>query len=139
MIPYASREELAEFVSADDLPDGGDAARLIASASRLVESSTRHDRYDVDPAGKPTDPFVIGAFRDATCLQAAYWASNGLDPAKGATGVAPRLKSSGVDGATVTYESSGVTVTEASDSMSSLIPAAFDALRNEGFASGLVG
>lgn len=139
MIPYATRDELAEFVAAEDLPDSDDAVRLIAAASRMVSAATRGDRYDTDPTGRPTDAFTIAALRDATCLQAAYWAANGIDPTKGAAGIAPSLKSSSVDGASITYESAGVTVTEAAESMTHLIPAAFDALRDEGMATGLVG
>ena len=137
MIVYADRNKLAEFVT--EIPDN--AETLLRYASLLVAGATRHDRYDVDPAGKPSDPFTIGAFEDATCLQVAEWAAAGIDPAKGETSFTPSVKRTSIAGGSVEYDTGGVasdTAARHAKAVSTLCVAAVEALRQEGLCSVVV-
>lgn len=137
MIVYADRNKLAEFVT--EIPDNADV--LLRYASVLVAAATRHDRYDVDPAGKPSDPFTIGAFEDAVCLQAAEWDAAGIDPTAGAGGFKPTVKRTSIAGGSVEYDTGGANSDSAArhaTSVTTLCGAAVQALRNEGLGTGLV-
>ena len=129
MLVYAVPDDLADHMA--EVPD--DAEVLIRYASTLVRSATRFDVYDVTPAGMPDDPWVIDAFRDATCVQAAMWAQNGVDPAAGAAGVDGGVESSSIAGGTVKYDTSHVDAARAS--IDTLSPMALAVLRAEGLAS----
>lgn len=133
MIVYADRNKLAEFVSV--IPDN--AETLLRYASLLVAGATRHDRYDVDPAGKPSDPFTIGAFEDATCLQAAEWATAGVDPVAAGAPSGQTVKSSSIAGGNVTFDVEGDT-DRRTVSATTLCVAAVEALRQEGLCTGAV-
>ena len=128
MLVYAVPDDLADHMA--EVPD--DAEVLIRYASTLVRSATRFDVYDVTPAGMPDDPWVIDAFRDATCVQAAMWAANGINPAAGSAGVEGGVDSSTIAGATVKYNTSHVDHARAS--VDALCPAALAVLRSEGLA-----
>lgn len=43
-------------------------------ASSVIDSHTRHDVYDVDEDGYPTDADIADAFKKATCAQADWFA-----------------------------------------------------------------
>lgn len=133
MIVYADRHKLAEFMA--EIPDN--AETLLRYASLLVAGATRHDRYDVDPAGKPSDPFIIGAFEDATCLQAAEWAAAGVDPVAAGGQAGQTVKSSSIAGGNVTFDVEGDTARRRA-SATTLCTASVEALRQEGLCSGVV-
>ena len=128
MLVYADEADLSTHVV--ELPDNADT--LLRFASVLVRRATRFDVYDVTPAGMPDDPWVIDAFRDATCVQAAMWAANGINPAAGSAGVEGGVDSSTIAGATVKYNTSHVDHARAS--VDALCPAALAVLRSEGLA-----
>ena len=129
MLVYADEADLSTHVA--ELPDNADT--LLRFASVLVRRATRFDVYDVTPAGMPDDPWVIDAFRDATCVQAAMWAQNGIDPSSGAAGVDGGVESSSIAGGTVKYDTSHVDAARAS--VDTLSPLALEVLRAEGLAS----
>lgn len=129
MLVYADEADLSTHV--DELPDNADT--LLRFASVLVQRAARFDVYDTTPAGAPDDPWVIEAFRDATCVQAAMWAANGIDPSKGSAGVDGGVESSSIAGGTVKYDTSHVDAARAS--VDSLCPMAVAVLRAEGLAS----
>lgn len=129
MLVYAESHDLADHMA--EVPD--DAEVLIRFASVLVRRATRFDVYDTTPAGMPDDPWIIDAFRDATCVQAAMWAANGVNPAAGVAGVDGGVDSSTIAGATVKYNTSHVD--EARASVDTLAPMALAVLRAEGLAS----
>ena len=129
MLVYADEADLSTHVA--ELPDNADT--LLRFASVLVRRATRFDVYDVTPAGMPDDPWVIDAFRDATCVQAAMWAQNGIDPSSGAAGVDGGVESSSIAGGTVKYDTSHVDAARAS--VDTLSPLALAVLRAEGLAS----
>lgn len=128
MLVYAESHDLADHMP--EVPENADM--LIRFASVLVRRATRFDVYDTTPAGAPDDPWVIDAFRDATCVQAAMWAANGVDPAKGAAGVDGGVESSSIAGGTVKYDTSHVDAARAS--VDTLSPLALEVLRAEGLA-----
>ena len=129
MLVYADEADLSTHVA--ELPDNADT--LLRFASVLVRRATRFDVYDTTPAGMPDDPWVIEAFRDATCVQAAMWAANGVDPAAGSAGVDGGIESSSIAGGTVKYDTSHVDAARAS--IDTLSPMALAVLRAEGLAS----
>ena len=129
MLVYADEADLSTHVV--ELPDNADT--LLRFASVLVRKATRFDVYDITPAGMPDDPWVIEAFRDATCVQAAMWAQNGVDPTAGSAGVDGGVESSSIAGGTVKYDTSHVDA--ARSSVDTLSPMAVAVLRAEGLAS----
>ncbi|MGW2209911.1 hypothetical protein [Streptomyces sp. NPDC001781] len=72
---YATTTQLAMYLGAAPPLD---AARLLAEASRLLDSDfLRSAVYDVDPLGMPTDALVLAAFAEAVCAQVAFWGEVG--------------------------------------------------------------
>lgn len=128
MLTYAEPHDLADHMP--EVPD--DAEVLIRFASMLVRKATRFDVYDTTPAGMPDDPWIIEAFRDATCVQAAMWATNSINPAAGSAGVEGGVESSSIAGGTVKYDTSHVDA--ARSSVDALCPMALEVLRAEGLA-----
>lgn len=133
MLVYATDAELGAWCN--PLPDNADT--LLRDASALVRKATRNDIYDVDAAGKPTDPDVIEAFRDATCKQVAIWAANDIDSNKGAAGLEQLPASSSIAGASVSYDGAvnAEIATARAKSTKDLAPEAVDILRDHLLAS----
>jgi hypothetical protein len=133
VLVYATDAELGAWCN--PLPDN--AETLIRDASGLVRKATRNDIYDVDAAGKPTDPDVIEAFRDATCKQVAIWAANDIDSNKSVAGIEQIPASSSIAGGSVSYD--GATNAEIAvaraRSVQALDPLAVDILRDHLLAS----
>jgi hypothetical protein len=130
---YATDAELGAWCN--PLPDNADT--LLRDASALVRKATRNDIYDVDAAGKPTDPDVIEAFRDATCKQVAIWAANDIDPNKGVSGIEQLPASSSIASGSVSYDgnvNAEIAMAQAK-SVRELDPAAVDILRDHLLAS----
>lgn len=71
---YATTGDLAEYL---DTEAPANADRLLARASRVVDSLLIGARYATDEQDQPTDPTVVDALLDATVIQAAYWHHNG--------------------------------------------------------------
>jgi hypothetical protein len=78
MLVYAVADDLVTGNWVQEAPANADA--LLRKASGLVRRATRAALYDVDGAGKPSDPATLQAFKDATCAQAAAWIEAGIDP-----------------------------------------------------------
>lgn len=137
MLLYATTADVTTWIG-EDLDT--DVTAMIRRASILVGNACRNDLYDVDGAGKPSDPDLVEAMRDAVCAQVDYWVAAGINPAKGAGGLALAKTEMTVDGATVKYDTTGVVAAaqEAAASIDSLTGDALAILRNAGLASGLV-
>lgn len=103
MLIYATTAEVNDWLQ-DEAPANVD--QLIRSASLLVRHATLTARYTVDPAGKPDDPDVLAAFRDATCAQVASWVTLGIDPAGGGIDGTPPVQSSKILNGDITYDTS---------------------------------
>ncbi|BAD58770.1 hypothetical protein [Nocardia farcinica] len=131
---YAQPDDLADWLHPDDLPDDAEGARLIRYASPLVAKATVCDRYEVDPAGLPTEPEVIEAMRDATCAHVAEWVKAGIDPAGGVVGREIGIASQSADGGSVVYADS-VDAADIARSLTRLSDAAVQILRAAGLAS----
>ena len=133
MLTYATDAELGAHTTT--IPD--DVEVYLRAASGLVRKATRHDIYDVDPAGKPTEPEVIDAFRDATCIHAAQWIANGIHPGKGVAGLEPQAPETSILGATVKLDL-GTQNAAALASLHTLVPEAVAELRNANLATSAV-
>lgn len=99
VLVYATATDLQTWTG---VANPANATQLLRSASLLIQSCTMTSLYAVDGTGLPTDATVLGAFKDATCAQVAYWVAAGVDPASGGvTTTAPvrskKLGSGGVE------------------------------------------
>jgi hypothetical protein len=57
---------------------------ILRSCSALVLDATELAVYDVNVStGLATDPVILAALRDATCIQAQAWVTLNIDPATG--------------------------------------------------------
>lgn len=133
MLVYAEPDDLMDGWLLEP-PEAPVAVRAIKFASQLVRTATACDHYEVDPAGAPTEPDVIEAFRDATCAHAAMWIESGINPAAGTVGREIGIASQSADGGSVTYADS-VSADEVAVSLKRLCSTALDILRSAGLAS----
>jgi len=82
---YALASDYYDFIGGDDPNENAEGqpvaeptsdkelnARL-RRASSVIDSHTRHDRYEVDDDGYPTNPEIADAFKEATCAQAQWF------------------------------------------------------------------
>lgn len=136
---YATPADLQEWTGQAP-PDN--AVPLLRSASALVEEATMLAVYPVFSDGMPRGADHVGAFRDATCAQAAFWAANGLDPAAGElVELGKRVASSkSVKGASVSYDAADAAAAKQArvDALRTLCAEAFQILRNAGLVSAVV-
>lgn len=72
---YATEDEFEEYLKPDPVPSG--AARLLRDASLEVDEMLLTAHYRVDHDGRPVDPPVVEALREATCAQAEFRAEHG--------------------------------------------------------------
>jgi len=136
---YATSADVQEWTETAP-PDN--VVSLLRSASALVEETTMLAVYPVGSDGYPTSPAHVAAFREATCEQVAFWAANGLDPAKdGLDEQAVKVASSkSIKGASVSYDSADSAKAKKArvDALSMLCRASFSILRNAGLISTVV-
>jgi hypothetical protein len=131
---YATTADLTEWMDPEAAP--ANAAALLRSASGLIRSSTKMAVYDTDTAGMPSDTTVLGAFRDATCAQAAFWSAMKVDPSLGAAGVTPLAASKSIGGASINYSVYAATAEARAGAAGTLGPDAFYILEEAGLLSG---
>ncbi|WP_457948304.1 hypothetical protein ACTAQI_20320 [Pseudarthrobacter sp. alpha12b] len=131
---YATEAELSAWMTPATVP--ANAAALLRSASGLVRSSTKMATYGTDADGYPTNTALRTAFRDATTAQAQYWADLGIDPSKGAAGVAPLAASKSIGGASINYSVYATTAEARAGAAGVLGPDAFYILEEAGLLSG---
>lgn len=99
MLIFAQPSDVETFTG-QPAPDN--AVPLIRRASQMVQTEVRRARFDVTPAGTPSDPDVSDALRDAVCAQVSYWATSDVDPTRVDT-TAP-VSSTSIDGASMSYD-----------------------------------
>lgn len=136
---YATSADVQEWTETVP-PDN--VVPLLRSASSLVEDTTLLAVYPVDGEGYPTSPAHVGAFREATCEQVSFWASNSLDPSKeGLDELAVKVASSkSIKGASVSYDAADTARAKQArvDALSTLCRSAVSILRNAGLISAVV-
>lgn len=74
---YATAADLPAYEGGDTVP-ADQADVLLRLASGVVDRLATGRRYDTDAAGMPTDPDIVQAFKDATCLIAIEAHATGL-------------------------------------------------------------
>lgn len=79
--PYATADDLTDFLSAADAALVDEAARLLARASEQIDKYVRQP-FGTDDNGLPTDDDVAEALKLATCAQVEFWLTVGEDHAK---------------------------------------------------------
>ena len=110
MSPFATPVDLAAWLGAD-APDN--AFGLLRSASFIVAHAARFARYDVDSSGKPSDPDLVDALRDATCAQVAGWIAAGIDPSTGGLTATQTVRRRTLDTASIEYDTGGTATAQA--------------------------
>ncbi len=139
MTVYATAAELAAYMDPDSANPATPplATVLLRAASALVDDETSGAIYTADENGMPTALPVLTAFKAATMEQASAWSIHGIDPRKGAGGVARRVSSKALGGAQVSYVADAAADTYLSDLASGahLTDAAWRILHNAGLIS----
>ena len=119
--------------------DDYDPTLNLRAASRVVARATRAARYDVDSAGKPSDPTILAAFTEATVLHAHALYSAGITDPTGGAGTLPGVvASSSIGSASLTYTRSADSETARAALLDTLCADAAWALESAGLASGPV-
>ena len=71
--PYATHQDLVDWLPSSIQVDAGESARLRARASTLIDRAVLA-RYELDDVtGLPTDASIAKALSDATCAQLEQW------------------------------------------------------------------
>lgn len=131
MLVYATPADLDTWLGE---PGPDNATSLLRRASILVASATSNDVYDTQPNGLPADDDLIEALRDATCAQAETWQASDADPVAGAGGQTPRLTTTAIDGANLSYDTY-LTAPSRANALAALDSAALQILRLAGLGS----
>ena len=79
MLTFATVEDL-ELWADGNQPEKPEP--LIRQASAMVQHAIRFARFNVTPAGKPADPNISEALRDAVCAQVMAWHVSQINPAQ---------------------------------------------------------
>jgi len=120
------------------------AVQLLRSASLLVAEATNNAYYDTVGLGNyyteamPSDPTVLGVFRDATCIQAEAWIALKIDPTTAGV-VAPSVASQKHIGtASITYADAASSAAAKTLAATQLVPDAMRLLQQNHLISTLV-
>lgn len=135
MTPYASTDDLTAWTGTTA---PANATLLLRTASYAVREATETAYYAADPVtGLPTDTKTLGAFRDATCAQAAALAAADIDPTFGGT-LEPGVQTSiGIGSARITYADAADAVAAKQDLIGGLCLEARRILRQAGIVTGV--
>lgn len=107
-VVYASTDDYSTWVG-DSAPIPDNIVQLLRSASLLIAEETKLAYYDADPnTSLPTNTAIIGAFRDATCVQVSVWAKLGIDPNLAALDFAPPKRGKAIGTARIDYDTSAI-------------------------------
>jgi len=115
MLLYAAQEDIVALWDPDrgDVPSNDALDGALRAASLRVRHATRAARYDVGTDGKPSDPDVVEAFRDATVAQCLLWLGNGITPDAQLQQPAQKVASKSMGGRSVTFTTDDPAVTAA--------------------------
>ena len=127
MLVYASTDDLQTWLGA---AAPANATALLRSASLAVREATELAFYDTDSTGRPTDATILQAFNDATCCQAAWLTTEGVDPNLGGTLEAGVEASVGIGSARITYADGADAAAAKQRALTGLCPDAQRILRN---------
>lgn len=130
MLIYANRDAVEKWTG-QDAPDNWE--RLVKRASTMVGVATRMARYEVTPAGLPSDDDQAEAMRDAVCAQVSVWDKAGVDPTAPATEA--RVSKTSMDGASFEYDRATET-SERTRVANTLCEESYDILRLNGLIGG---
>jgi hypothetical protein len=103
------------------------AIPLLRSATSLVLEATSTAYYSTDPlTGLATDPQLSVALRDATCIQAAAWATLGFNPLTGGVVTSQVKSKKSIGTAHIEYADAAIAAQARADAIAGLVP---DAMR----------
>ncbi|GMA22282.1 hypothetical protein GCM10025864_44470 [Luteimicrobium album] len=134
---YATPADLAAWTGT---AAPANAVTLLRVASGLVRRATVTAWYATNDTGAPTDPDVVQAFSDATCAQAATWATLGIDPTTAGvdTGTGGRVVASRALGpANISYAGADDTAARRAQLADDLTPEALGILADAGLVRGV--
>lgn len=137
MLVYATADQLETWMGEPPEPAPAKLTAMLREASGLVGTACQCDIYDTLPNGKPSDDDLSEAMQEATCAQVHAWLASGDDPIKGAGGQEPRLTTTAIDGASLSYDTY-LTAPDRMNALKFLAPGALRILRLAGLASSAV-
>jgi len=126
---YATASDLAAWTQA---PAPANADQILRACTGLVLDATEEAYYTTDPTtGMATDTQILGAMRDATCIQAAAWIALNIDPATGGVLTQSLRTSKKIGTAQVTFDVADTAAAAAARqaAYTGLVPAALAHLR----------
>lgn len=136
---YASSEDYTALFGTP-APPKIDA--LLRSASILVRRDTMTATYATDTNGKPTEPRLVDAFKEATCSQAQFWSVNEIDPSGGGLPQTSAIQSKKIGTASLVYDTTAqgnpTVVAARIDAASTLCPEAWLVLQQAGLVPGMI-
>lgn len=100
LVPYATPEQLADWLDVDDEGSPDNAAGLLRSATVLVAEACNLSPY-IGAAGD-------SPLADATCAQVASWIALGVDPNKSGLDLPGPVKQSDILGAKVVRDTTAL-------------------------------
>ena len=127
--------QASDYTAEYGTPAPANIDQLLKAASRLVTQATMGDIYPVDTDGKPTDPAVLAAFVEATCVHAAAMAALKVDPTAGGVATTTVVTSKTLDGAAVTYANAAAAADARAGMLNQLVPEARRVLQEAGYAT----
>ena len=115
MLLYAAQEDIVAKWRQEwgDVPSDDALDDALRAASVRVRHATRAARYDVGTDGKPSDPDVVDAFKDATVTQCLLWLPNGITPGGSLQQPTQKVASKSMGGRSVTFTTDDPAVTAA--------------------------
>lgn len=134
MLVFATTDDYARIIGA---PAPAEFAARAATASRWVRTACAADVFATAPGGLPADPDLTEALAEAVCLQVQLWDALGVDPVAGVAALPPSIASTGLDGASVSYQVAAQDQARTA-AVSGLCDAALSSLRAVGLASAAV-
>ena len=137
-ILYATVDDLLPHIN--EAPDVN-LDRLVRFASGIIQRATRRARYDTTPLGLPQDETLMTAMREATVAQIRAWVEADLweQVATAGVKVGTVLKSSSINGKSITLDTSASDAARAHLLAGGLSLEAELILDNAGLLSGLPG
>ncbi len=133
MLIFAQPSDVEKWTG-ETLPEQPPVAPLIRRASSMVQHAVRAARFDITPAGMPSDPDIMDSLRDAVCEQVAVWVENDINPTR-IEGATAAVTASSIGDASFTL--SGESAANTKDGAANyLCAASVDILANAGLIGG---
>jgi len=130
VLVYAAQADFLAWTGLTTAPTN--IAQLLRSASLAVREATELCFFNADTTGLPIDTPTLQAFNDATCSQAAFLNSEGIDPNAGGVLVAGVLDAVAIGSGRVGFADAAQAALAKTDAMNGICPEARRILADAG-------